>query len=72
VVERGRARLSGGDPEGALLLAEAALAHAPAERAALQLALDAHRAQLERSGSDNFWETGWLRTQIEKLTERLR
>lgn len=71
VVERGRARLADGDMEGAQLLAEAALAHDGKHLAALQLSLDSHRALLERSGATNFWETGWLRSQIEQLEKQL-
>lgn len=71
-VARGRDKLAAADPEAALLLAEAALAHSAQHRAALELALAAHRALLDRSGADNFWETGWLKTQIEKLQERLQ
>lgn len=72
VVARGRNKLDGGDPEGALLLAEAALATEPLHRAALQLALDSHRRLLDRSDAINFWETGWLKTQIEKLEVALQ
>jgi len=71
VIQRGRARLAAGDPEAANLLAEAALAHAPTDRAARLLSLDAHRALLERSGGKNFWETGWLKTEIGKLEAAL-
>jgi glyoxylase-like metal-dependent hydrolase (beta-lactamase superfamily II) len=70
VVRRGRQRLAGGDPEGAMLVAEAALAHDAADVPALTLARDANRALLERSGAVNFWETGWLRSEIDRL-ERL-
>ncbi|MBP7615579.1 MAG: MBL fold metallo-hydrolase [Steroidobacteraceae bacterium] len=71
VVARGHAKLAGGDPEGATLLAEAALAHEPRDRGALGLGLAAHRALLERSGGGNFWETGWLRTQIRRLEKEI-
>jgi glyoxylase-like metal-dependent hydrolase (beta-lactamase superfamily II) len=71
VVGRGQARLAAGDPEGAMLLAEAALAHEPRDRGALGLALAANRALLERSGGANFWETGWLRTQIRRLEQEI-
>jgi glyoxylase-like metal-dependent hydrolase (beta-lactamase superfamily II) len=70
VVARGRERLAGGDPEGAMLVAEAALAHDAADLPALTLARDTNRALLERSGAVNFWETGWLRSEIDRL-ERL-
>jgi len=71
VVQRGSDKLRGGDPESALLLAEAALASDQAHRAALQLSLDAHRALLARSQAVNFWEAGWLRSQIGKLEAAL-
>lgn len=71
VVTRGRARLAGGDPEAAMLLAEAALAHDARSPGALRLALDTSQALLERSGGGNFWEAGWLRTQIRRLETAL-
>src|SRR5262249_16859701 len=71
VIELERAKLGAKDPESAMLLAEAALTQAPAGRTALELAVDANRALLERSGSTNFWETGWLRTQIRRHTAAL-
>jgi glyoxylase-like metal-dependent hydrolase (beta-lactamase superfamily II) len=64
VLARGRQKLQDGDPEAALLFAEAALAADSRDAGALRLSLDAHRALLERSGAANFWETGWLRDQI--------
>jgi glyoxylase-like metal-dependent hydrolase (beta-lactamase superfamily II) len=72
VVARGREKQNAGDSEAANLLAEAALSSDARHRGALQLSLDAHRALLERSGATNFWETGWLRTQIEKLEGALK
>ncbi len=71
VVARGRERLGRGDPEGAELLAEAALTHDSRNRDALQLSLACHTALLERSGAENFWETGWLRTRIAELQQAL-
>jgi glyoxylase-like metal-dependent hydrolase (beta-lactamase superfamily II) len=71
VVARGRERLQAGDMEGGELMAEAALAHDSHHQGALQLSLDCHQALLERSGADNFWETGWLRTRIADLQARL-
>lgn len=70
VVARGREKLAA-DPEAALLLAEAALAAGGGHRGAVTLSRDAHQALLDRSGATNFWETGWLRTQIEKLEAAL-
>lgn len=69
VVTRGRDRLKGGDPEAALLLAEAALA-TQRTPAALRLALDAHRALAARDVG-NFWEDGWLQHQIQTLQTEL-
>lgn len=71
VVARGRSKLDGGDPEAAMILAEAALAHSPRAPEALRLARDANQALLERSGDGNFWEVGWLRTQIRRLEAAL-
>jgi alkyl sulfatase BDS1-like metallo-beta-lactamase superfamily hydrolase len=71
VVARGRQKLAAADPERALLLAEAALRTDAGHRGALGLALDSHRKLLERSAAVNFWETGWLRTQIERLEAAL-
>jgi alkyl sulfatase BDS1-like metallo-beta-lactamase superfamily hydrolase len=72
VVARGREKLAAGDCEAANLLAEAALQGDGKHRDALQLSLDAHRGLLERSGATNFWETGWLKTAIEKLESALK
>jgi glyoxylase-like metal-dependent hydrolase (beta-lactamase superfamily II) len=71
VLEQGRVRLAAGDPEAAMLYAEALLAHDAASPAALAFAIDTNRALLERSGGTNFWETGWLRTQIRRHTAAL-
>jgi glyoxylase-like metal-dependent hydrolase (beta-lactamase superfamily II) len=71
VVELGRARLASGDCERAMLLAEAALAHDARDAGALRLAINANRALLDRSGRENFWETGWLETQIRTLEKTL-
>jgi len=72
VVASGREKLAKGDNEAANLLAEAALQHDAKNSAALQLSLDAHRGLLAQSGGTNFWETGWLKTQIEKLESALK
>lgn len=54
-----------------MILAEAALAHDPRAQEALRLARDANRGLLERSGGGNFWEAGWLRTEIRRLESAL-
>jgi alkyl sulfatase BDS1-like metallo-beta-lactamase superfamily hydrolase len=71
VVERGRQRLAARDAEGAMLLAEAALAYDALDVGALELARDANKALLDRSGDRNFWETGWLEHEIGELERRL-
>lgn len=54
-----------------MLLAEAALEHSPRAPDAIALARDANRALLERAGEANFWEAGWLRTQVRNLDAAL-
>jgi len=71
VVDRGRAKLSTGDPEAALLLAEAALQAAPRDQTAIQLAMDATKILRERAGYGNFWEDGWLASRIALLEQQL-
>lgn len=71
VLASGRDKLAAADPEAALHFAEVILAGEPNHTGGLQLAIDAHLALLERSGRDNFWETGWLEYQIAQLSERL-
>ncbi len=66
-VSSGRARLAAGDLEGAMLFAEAALAYDARDGASLRLARDANQGLLARSGAKNFWETGWLRSEITRL-----
>jgi alkyl sulfatase BDS1-like metallo-beta-lactamase superfamily hydrolase len=72
VVARGREKIAAGDHEAANLLAEAALQSDAKNRGALQLALDAHRGLLAQTGGSNFWEAGWLKTQIEKFEGLLK
>lgn len=71
VVDRGRAKLGAGEPEAALLLAEAALQAAPQDQAAIQLAIEATKTLRERAGYGNFWEDGWLASRIEMLEQQL-
>ena len=66
VLERGLAKLAAGDPESAMWYAEALLAHDVTNAEALAFAIDTNRALLDRSGATNFWETGWLRTQMRR------
>ncbi len=71
VVNLGSSKLTVDNPEAALHLAEVALAKDPLHKDALQLALNTHYALLDRSKSTNFWETGWLKYQIEQLEQRI-
>jgi len=64
-------KLSSNDIETALLLCEATLAAEPKHQSALQLSLDCHRALLARAGDSNFWESGWLKSQIAKIQKQL-
>jgi alkyl sulfatase BDS1-like metallo-beta-lactamase superfamily hydrolase len=66
VLDYARGRLAAGDPLRALALAEAAAAAEPTSREAAQLLVDAHEALLAAGGDANFWESGWLRHQIER------
>ena len=71
VLARAQQKLSAGEIETALLLCEALLAKDSKHKTALQLALDCHRALLARRGASNFWESGWLKSQIQKLERTL-
>ena len=71
VAARARTRLAAGQAVAAIHLAEMALAAEPASRPALQAYLAAHEQLLEERGGENFWETGWLRHQIEHTRRAL-
>jgi len=66
VAERARARLAAGAAIEAIHLAEVALTAEPASRSAREVYLAAHERLLAARGGINFWETGWLRYQIER------
>ena len=66
---RARELLDGGDPGGAIRLAEMALAGEPRLRDALEVYRDAHQALLADAGT-NMWDLRWLRRQI-RGAERL-
>ena len=66
VVERARQVLEAGHAALAIHLAEAVLAHDQANDAAMSVMIDAHRALLDEGGDVNFWESGWLRDQLER------
>lgn len=71
VAERALARAITGDAVTAIHLAEMALAAEPGSRAALEAYLAAHETLLADRGGRNFWETGWLRHQIERTRRAL-
>jgi alkyl sulfatase BDS1-like metallo-beta-lactamase superfamily hydrolase len=64
LVAAGRRRLREGQPVEALHLAEVALAADRERETARELARDALDALL--GASDNFWESAWLRREIER------
>jgi len=66
VVARARAALAAGDPVAALHLAEAVLAHHRTDDAAIDVMIDAHQALLDGGGDTSFWESGWLRHQLDR------
>jgi alkyl sulfatase BDS1-like metallo-beta-lactamase superfamily hydrolase len=65
VVTRARAKLVVDEPVVAVHLAEAVLRHQPGHGGAIDVMIDAHRALLEGGGDVSFWESGWLRHQLE-------
>jgi len=65
VAARAQQRLAGGDAVAAIHLAEMALAAEPQSHPSLEAYLAAHEQLLKERGGRNFWETGWLRHQIE-------
>jgi len=71
VAGRARQRLAAGDAVAAIHLAEMALGADAASRPALQVYLAAHERLLDERGGRNFWETGWLRHQIERTRRAL-
>ena len=63
-VEHGRNALLRGETVVAILLAESALSIAADHPEAIQLMKDAHQQLLDAGGEANFWESGWLRSQM--------
>ncbi len=66
VVARARAKLAAGEPVVAIHLAEAVLRHHPDHGGAIDVMVDAHEALLDAGGDVSFWESGWLRHQLER------
>jgi hypothetical protein len=71
VAARSTATADAGEPVVAIHLAEMALAAEPDAPDALAAQLHAHRVLLAEVDGRNFWETGWLRTAIAALEDRL-
>jgi alkyl sulfatase BDS1-like metallo-beta-lactamase superfamily hydrolase len=71
VAARAQARVASGDAVTAIHLAEMALAAEPDAPPALAAYLAAHERLLAERGGRNFWETGWLRHEIERTRRRL-
>jgi alkyl sulfatase BDS1-like metallo-beta-lactamase superfamily hydrolase len=71
VAQRAQERLARGAPVAAIHLAEMALAAEPTSCPALEAYLAAHQRLLAERGGINFWETGWLRYQIERTRQAL-
>jgi len=61
-----RTKLSDGDAVATIHLAEAVLCRDPTHAAALDLVAHAHQALLDAGGEANFWESGWLRHELER------
>jgi len=66
VVGRARAQLAAAEPVVAIHLVEAVLRREPAHGGALEVMIDAHQVLLDGGGDGNFWESGWLRHQVER------
>jgi alkyl sulfatase BDS1-like metallo-beta-lactamase superfamily hydrolase len=65
LVEAARRRIGAGEPAAALHLTDLVLAAEPGHRGARDAAGEAHEHLLEQS--ENFWESAWLRREIERL-----
>lgn len=69
VLALARTKLEAGDAPSAIRLAEALLTRGD-DHNAMQVMLDAHELLLE-TGDESFWESGWLRHQIERWKQAL-
>ncbi len=63
-LEQARSALDRGQPVVAILLAEGVLRVAEGHADAVRLMQDAHRRLLDTGGNVNFWENGWLESQL--------
>jgi glyoxylase-like metal-dependent hydrolase (beta-lactamase superfamily II) len=64
VAARARIRLAD-EPVAAIHLAEAVLLHHSDHVEAIEVMIDAHEALIEVGGDVSFWESGWLRRQLQ-------
>ena len=69
VIQMARDELDAGDPASAIRLAEAVRDHVSGS-SALEVILQAHEVLLT-TGSENFWEHGWLIHEIKRLKSEL-
>jgi alkyl sulfatase BDS1-like metallo-beta-lactamase superfamily hydrolase len=65
LVAAARRRLGGGDAVAALHLTDLVLEAEPGHEGAAAVAAEAHERLLEQS--ENFWETAWLRRELDRL-----
>jgi hypothetical protein len=65
-VDRAEAALSRGDAVVAIRVAEAVEAQAPDDPRVGRVLVDAHRYLLDHGGDVSFWESGWLRHELQR------
>ena len=65
-LERAEAALNRGEPVLAIQLGEGIASVAPSNPRVNELMVRAHRLLLDTGGDANFWESGWLRSQISR------
>lgn len=70
LVDAAGARLAAGEPVAALHLTDLVLTAAPDHAGARAVAVGAHEVLL--ADSENFWESAWLRRELDKLREAPR
>jgi alkyl sulfatase BDS1-like metallo-beta-lactamase superfamily hydrolase len=70
VCERALVRIAAGQAVEAIHLAEAVLTNNPDHPGAVSVMVAAHEALLQSGGDVSFWESGWLRHQLARWTER--
>jgi alkyl sulfatase BDS1-like metallo-beta-lactamase superfamily hydrolase len=69
VCERAQARIATGKFAEAIYLAEAVLDNDPDHQGAKAAMVAAHQGLLATGGETSFWESGWLRHQVEKWSK---